>query len=64
MDNIFGVNIVAGSDKQDEKLVVSSPKITHIKNMTTGEVSKILGWVDAIKVENIATQPSNKAEDK
>ena len=62
MTDLYGVKIVPLGDKPDEVVFISGAKLTHQENLTTGEKKKIISFIDAIKVKNLATPKDKKGE--
>lgn len=61
--DLFGVKIVPSrAVSKGEALMISGTKITHIKNLTTGELEKVSSFIDAIKIKRIEStkEPSNE----
>ena len=53
---LFGVKIVPKSFvKKGNIFAVSGPKITHIENLSTGEVTEVVEVIDALIIEKDLT---------
>ena len=53
MRELYGVKIVPLGDNPKEATLVSGAKMTHYKNLTTGEKQKIITWVDSVKIKGL-----------